>query len=160
MFYLYKPNIEMKTFITTLLISILTVLAPVKAFIITTGLFVLSDTALAIYWTITKNGISSFRSNKFFNIAVKSFFYFSCIILAFLVDKFIFEASLLGVKLLLTKAMSLLFIYSELKSIDETSIKLGNKSIWKLLKELFNKGKELKKDLGDIVEDKKEDEQI
>lgn len=81
----------------------------------------------------------------------------SGILLAFLVDTYIFEGSLMGIKLLLTKAMSLLWIFIELKSIDETSIKLGNKSIWVHFKELFAKGKEFKKDLGDIIEDDKKD---
>jgi hypothetical protein len=81
----------------------------------------------------------------------------SGILLAFLVDTYIFEGSLMGIKLLLTKAISLLWIFIELKSIDETSIKLGNKSIWVHFKELFAKGKEFKKDLGDIIEDDKKD---
>lgn len=150
---LLRNNLLMKEYILALLISLLTVLAPIKAFIIIIGLFVLSDTALAIYATINLNGIKSFRSNKLFNIVIKTFFYMGAILLAFLVDKYIFDGSILGVKLLMAKAMTLLFCYIELKSIDETSIKLGNKSIWVHFKELFAKGKELKKDLGKIIED-------
>jgi len=153
---LLRNNLLMKEYILALLISLLTVLAPIKAFIIIIGLFVLSDTALAIYATINLNGIKSFRSNKLFNIVIKTFFYMGAILLAFLLDKYIFDGSIMSVKLLIAKAMTLLFCYIELKSIDETSIKLGNKSIWVHFKELFAKGKELKKDLGDIIEDKKE----
>jgi uncharacterized membrane protein SirB2 len=155
---LYINNhLTMKEYLLALLVSALTVIAPIKAFVITIGLFVLFDTAIAIYWTVTTKGWSSFRSNKLFNFVVKTFFYMSGILLAFLVDTYIFEGSLMGIKLLLTKAMSLLWIFIELKSIDETSIKLGNKSIWVHFKELFAKGKEFKKDLGDIIEDDKKD---
>lgn len=151
-------QIKMKEYILALFISLLTILAPIQAFIIIIGLFVISDTAIAIYATITLNGIKTFRSNKLFNIVIKTFFYMGAIILAFLLDKHIFDGSIMGVKLLLSKAMTLLFCYIEFKSIDETSIKLGNKSIWVHFKDLFSKGKELKHDLGDIIEDdKKED---
>lgn len=147
---------KMKTYIIATLISLLAVLAPIKAFIIIISLFVIADTILALYMTITLNGIKSFRSNKLFNLVIKSFFYMGAIVLAFVIDTFIFDGSILSVKLLITKAITLMFCYIELKSIDETSMKLGNKSIWVHLKDLFNKGKELKKDLGDIVDDKKE----
>jgi hypothetical protein len=153
---LLRNNSSMKEYILALFISLLTILAPIQAFIIIIALFVASDTALAIYATITLNGIKSFRSNKLFNIVIKTFFYMGAILLAFLVDTYIFSGSIMSVKLLMAKAMTLLFCYIELKSIDETSIKLGNKSIWVHFKELFAKGKELKKDLGDIIEDKKE----
>jgi hypothetical protein len=73
----------------------------------------------------------------------------TAITLAFLVDTHIFDGSILGIKILICKALTLMFIYIELKSIDESSMKLGNKSLWVLIKELFNKGKELKKDLGE-----------
>jgi hypothetical protein len=47
------------------------------------------------------------------------------------------------------------WIYIEIKSLDESSIKLGNKSFWVLLKEMVNKLKDIKKDLNDIIEDNK-----
>jgi hypothetical protein len=50
--------------------------------------------------------------------------------------------------------MTTLWIYIEIKSLDESSIKLGNKSFWVLLKEMVNKLKD-KKDLNDIIEDNK-----
>jgi hypothetical protein len=49
--------------------------------------------------------------------------------------------------------MTTLWIYIEIKSLDESSIKLGNKSFWVLLK--VNKLKDIKKDLNDIIEDNK-----
>lgn len=155
---LLENHLTMKEYLLALAISALTVIAPVKAFIITIALFVISDTTLAIYWTITKNGLQSFKSSKLFNVVVKSFFYMTAILLAFLIDTFIFEGVLLGIKLLMTKAITLLFVHIELVSINETSMKLGNKSIWLLFKELFNKGKEFKKDLNDIIEEPKKKE--
>ena len=77
------------------------------------------------------------------------------ILLAFMIDTFIFERVLLGIKLLITKGLTLMFCWIELKSIDETSMKLGNKSIWVHFKELISKSKDIKKDLNDVVEDDK-----
>jgi hypothetical protein len=147
---------EMKSTLIGLFISLLTVLAPIKAFIIIISLFVVADTSLAIYTTIKLNGMASFRSNKLFNVVIKTVFYMGGILLAFLLDTFIFGGVIMGITLLLAKGVTLLFSYIELKSLDETSMKLGNKSFWILLKELFAKGKELKADLGDIMKDKKE----
>lgn len=152
-------QLTMKEYLLALGISVLSVLAPIKAFIILISLFVISDTAFAIYWTVKTNGWSSFRSNKLFNLVIKSFFYMATIMLAFLVDTFIFEGALLGIKLLLTKSITLLWIYIELVSINETSMKLGNKSIWVLFREMFAKGKEFKKDLNDVIEDDKKKEE-
>lgn len=71
----YINKLTMKEYILAIFISLLTILAPIKAFIVTIGLFVLADTALAIYMTIKLNGIKSFRSKKLFNVVVKTFLY-------------------------------------------------------------------------------------
>lgn len=118
--------------------------------------FVGVDTIAGIYASIKIGGITAFKSTKFFNIVVKSFFYLSTIIMAFLIDKFIFGGTLFTVQFLLSKVMSMLWIYNEIKSLDETSIRLGNRSFWVILKEFVSKLKDLKKDLNEIVEDKKD----
>lgn len=156
---LLQKKLTMKEYLLALVISALTVIAPAKAFVVTISLFVLADTALAIYWTVTKNGWKSFKSSKLFNIVVKTFFYMGAILLAFLVDTFIFEGVLLGIKLLITKGLTLMFCWIELKSIDETSMKLGNKSIWVHFRELIGKSKDIKKDLNEVIEDDKKKEE-
>jgi hypothetical protein len=145
---------NMKEFITIGLLSLLTILTPIKPFVICITLFVAADTIFALVGNIKAYGIKAIKSNKLFNLVIKTFFYCGSIILLFLIDKHIFEGSIMGVKLLLTKTVTLLWCYIEIKSLDETSMKFfGNKSIWVLLKELFAKGKEIKKDLGEIIDD-------
>ena len=46
--------------------------------------------------------------------------------------------------------MALVWIYVEIKSIDETSVGLGNKSFWVILKEMIAKAAEFKKDLKSV----------
>lgn len=76
--------------------------------------------------------------------------------MAFLVDKFILTGSLFGIAFLLSKIMTVFWIYIEIKSLDESSMKLGNKSFWVLLKEMINKLKGIKNDLNELIEDKKD----
>ena len=109
-----------------------------------------SQPCFGIYSTVKRKGWKSFRSTKLFNLVVKSFFYLVSIILAFLVDTYVFQSKLFGVDCLASKSMALVWIYVEIKSIDETSVGLGNKSIWVILKEMIAKAAEFKKDLKSV----------
>jgi hypothetical protein len=55
-----------------------------------------------------------------------------------------------GIELLFSKVIAILWIYIEVKSIDETSIKLGNKPLLTIIKEMINVFKSLKKDIGSL----------
>jgi hypothetical protein len=137
----------MKTFLAILTI-IGSFFAPIKALILLTILFVVADTIFGVYATIKLNGKDSFRSGKLFNIVVKTFFYASTIMLSFLIDKFIFGGAINGIAYLLSKAATLFWIYIESKSLDETSMKLGNRSVWVIAKEAIWKYRDLKKDIN------------
>jgi hypothetical protein len=50
----------------------------------------------------------------------------------------------------LAKILTTIFIYTEIKSIDENSMKMGNRSLWTILKEITTKAKYLKKDINDV----------
>jgi len=140
-------------FAKTLILSLVTFLIPIKGLIVLTGLAVLLDTFFAIYTTIKLNGIKSYQSTKLFNIVVKSFFYFGTIILAFFIDTHIVaENYLFGVELFISKTVTVFWLYIEVKSIDETSQKLGNKSFYIIIKNLMQKTKSLKKDINEITE--------
>jgi hypothetical protein len=41
-------------------------------------------------------------------------------------------------------------LYIEIKSIDETSQKLGNKSFYFIIKSIISKAKDLKKDINEL----------
>ena len=74
----------------------------------------------------------------------------STILLAYLIDTHICEGKLLDIQNLISKTITFVWLYIEIKSIDETSQKLGNKSFGILLKELISKSKDLKKDINDL----------
>lgn len=139
----------MKTLLL-ILASIATFLIPIQGLLLLMILFIFLDTCFGIYSTVKRKGWKSFRSTKLFNLVVKSFFYLASIILAFLVDTYVFQSKLFGVECLASKSMALVWIYVEIKSIDETSVGLGNKSIWVILKEMIAKAAEFKKDLKSV----------
>lgn len=142
----------MKT-VTSIFLSLVTLISPIKGLIALIGLCVLLDTLFAIYTTIKLNGWKSYQSTKLFNIVVKTFFYMGSIILAYFIDSHIIESNLiLGIPLLISKAITLFWVYIEVKSIDETSQKHGNKPFYLLIKNLMSKAKELKKDINEIKE--------
>ena len=141
-------------FLKTLALSAFAFISPINGLLFLVGLFVFSDTFFAIYASIKLNGYSSYKSHKLFNIVVKSFFYLGSVFLAFLVDKFIINSNIIyGIDLLIAKSTSLFWIYIEMKSIDETSQKLGNKPFVEIIKNIIEKGKSLKADINEIKND-------
>lgn len=141
------------TFLKTTLIFLMVVFTPIKGLLLITGLAVLLDTIFAVYTTIKLNGWQSYQSTKLFNIVVKSFFYLGSIILAFFIDKYIIQKDyILGIDLLISKTITIFWLYIEVKSIDETSQKHGHEPFYKMIKNIINKTKDLKKDINEIRE--------
>ena len=139
---------------TKTLIIILTTffifITPILGLLALISFAVLFDTIFAIYVSIKKYGIKSYKSGKLFNLPVKAFFYMGSIIFAFMIDKYILEGKLFDIPYLISKVLTFVWIYIEVKSIDETSMKLGNRSLWVIVKEIISKGKDLKKDINEI----------
>jgi hypothetical protein len=145
------PKFDLILFLKSLILAFISFLSPIYGIIFLLSLAVMTDTVFAIYATIKLNGIKSFQSNKLFNLAIKTFFYMGSLLLAFTIDTFIVSSNtMFGIELLFSKVIAILWIYIEIKSIDETSIKLGNKPLLTIIKEMINVFKSLKKDIGNI----------
>lgn len=127
-------------------------LAPIQGLIILMIIFISADTALGIYTAIKMGGIEAYKSHKFFNLVIKSFFYLTSIIMAYCIDLFIFGGVFFNIPFLLAKIITMVWIYIEIKSLDESSMKLGNKSFWEILKEFIIKLKSIKQDLNEFIE--------
>ena len=93
-----------------------------------------------------------YQSDKLFNIVVKTFFYMTTILLAFLIDTFIFEKKLANIGYLSSKAVTMFWIYIEAKSLDEKSVKLGNRPFHVIMSALIKRIKSWKKDIKEIKE--------
>lgn len=145
-------------YILTGFLTVVSFLLPIKGFLLAVGLMVLLDTIVGIYTTIKLNGRKSYQSTKLFNFVVKSFFYGSTICIMYVIDYYLIGVGgFFGISLISSKITSIIFIYIELKSIDESSQKLDNPPFYVMIKNLFTKLKSLKKDLNEILDfDKKE----
>lgn len=125
-----------------------TFLAPISGILYTLLFFTLLDTIFGIYRVIKMEGVKSLKSTKLFNAVVKLFFYLGATIGMYFIDKFILnDTKIMNIDFILTKAMAVSFIYIEVKSMDETSVKLGNRSIWVITSEMIRKFKKIKKDI-------------
>jgi hypothetical protein len=112
---------------------------------------VLLDTIYAIYVTIKKDGIKTYRSGKLFNIVPKLFLYLGSVLLSYSFSVYIIGTDLFGIKDLLPKLITSLFIYIEVKSIDETYVKMHGTSLSKIAISIVGKLKNLKKDINDVI---------
>lgn len=126
---------------------IATFIAPIQGMVLLVIMAIAADTTLGIYNAIR---LKEYQSDKLFNVVVKTFFYSFSILFAFIVSKVIFEGELFGVKYLSVKLVTAFWIYIEMKSIDETSQKLGNKPFIEIVRNLLKRAKEIKKDLNEI----------
>jgi hypothetical protein len=80
----------------------------------------------------------------------KTFGYMGGIILAFMIDKFFFEGELKEVPFAVSKVVTAIWCYIELKSIDETRITLGHQSFMTLMAKAFAKIKKFKKNIQEL----------
>lgn len=138
--------------ISGLLISVWTFLMPIYSLVLLVIGFVLLDTITGIWASIKLKGRKSFRSGILWNMAPKIVMYSSAILLAFLIDNFIFGGALMGIKLLLSKASCVVGLWIEGTSINENSVKLGNRSIDVIIGDIVRNIKGLKRDINDITE--------
>lgn len=133
--------------------AVFTLLTPIHGMVGLILLFVMLDTFTAIYVAVKKSGWDAFQSHKLFNIVPKIFLYCFTIVLAFFIDEVILKNGMMGITEVFSKTITMVWIYIEVKSIDENSQRLGNKSIWAIIKEILFKVKDLKKDINDIKND-------
>lgn len=138
------------TFLKYCLLTFAVFVTPISGLLVLISFSVIFDTVFAVYVSIKLKGWRSFTSTKLFNIVVKTFFYMSTILFAFLIDSHILDGKLFDIPNVISKTITFVWLYIEVKSIDETSQKLGNRPFWMILKELIGKTKDLKNDINDI----------
>ena len=140
----------------TAILTLLTFLSPISGVILTVISFVSFDTLIA-YWRVKKTG-GKWTSRKLrVGLVHKCLTYIALIVLFFLMDKFILNSLiiyLVSIEYFLTKLLSLVFIFIEFTSIDESYTIVRGKSIFQSVKELIGKANDIKNDLKNFNEDK------
>jgi hypothetical protein len=114
---------------------------------------IMLDTFTGIFKSIKLNGWKSVRSRKLSNIVSKMLLYEVCVLFLFLMDKFLlneFIKHAFGFDYMFTKICAILLMFIELVSIKENVEEAFKVDIWKMLKKLLNRAKEIKTDINDI----------
>ena len=146
---LYYYLVKFKAEIGMLLFSFFTFLTPIFGMVLLVAGFVFLDTCAGVYVARKKK---DYQSDKLFNVVVKTFFYMTTILLSFLVDTYIFENKIANIGYLSSKAVTMFWIYIECKSLDEKSVKLGNRPFHETMTALIKRIKAWKKDINEIKE--------
>ena len=146
---LYYYLLKFKAEIGMLLFSFFTFLTPIFGMVLLVAGFVFLDTCAGVYVARKKK---DYQSDKLFNVVVKTFFYMTTILLSFLVDTYIFENKIANIGYLSSKAVTMFWIYIECKSLDEKSVKLGNRPFHETMTALIKRIKAWKKDINEIKE--------
>lgn len=141
---------SMKSILLLFFSSLCTFIMPIQGLLLLVIGVVILDTFTGVYVAIKKGGRAAYRSGKLFNIAPKVFIYLGATLMLYMVDVFIFENKLFNIPYLLSKSISMIWVYTELKSMDENSQKLGNQPILDRVKELFKLFKGIKKDINKV----------
>jgi hypothetical protein len=133
-----------------MLTSACALLIPIQGLLVLTFLMLLIDTIYAVYCVVKIKGLKSFKSALLRKgISAKVFLYMGSIIIMFSIDTMIFGGVLFGIKMLLAKSISMIWVYTELKSIDENSQTSGNRPFLSIAKEALGFFKAMKKEVED-----------
>ena len=135
----------MKTKLLLICSSFLAVISPIKPLIYVAVLAILLDTCFGIWRSIKINGYTSFRSRKLSHTISKTFLYSLAIVFVFFVEKYIASdlvAHFIAIDLILTKAVALFCVFTEVISINESYQSVTGKNILKSLKSFVLRAKE------------------
>jgi len=126
----------MKTKLLLICSSFLAVISPIKPLIYVAVLAILLDTCFGIWRSIKINGYTSFRSRKLSHTISKTFLYSLAIVFVFFVEKYIaadLVAHFIAIELILTKAVALFCVFTEVISINESYESVTGRNILKSL---------------------------
>lgn len=133
--------------------SILVLFTPIYGLLVAVGAAIILDTFTGIFKSIKLNGWKSIRSRKLSNIVSKMLLYEVCVLLLFLMDKYLlneFTLQAFGFEYMFTKICAILLMFIELVSIKENVEEAFKIDVWAMLKRLLNRAKEFKKDIDEI----------
>lgn len=137
-----------------ILSSILLIFIPIHGLLIAVGSAILLDTITGIFKSIKMDGYKSIKSRKLSNVISKMALYEICILLLFVIDKFVlneFAHKAFGFEYIFTKICAILLIFVELVSIKENIEASFNVDIWALLKKAFNRANDIKSDINKLT---------
>jgi hypothetical protein len=136
-----------------ILSSLVLLFVPIYGLLIAVGTAIALDTFTGIFKSIKLEGWCSIRSRILSNIISKMALYEVCILLLFVIDKFVLNEFIFkwfGFQFMFTKICAILLIFIELVSIKENIEASFKIDIWSLLKKAFLRAKEIKTNITDL----------
>jgi hypothetical protein len=134
------------------LMSLFTFFAPIKGLIITIGALVILDTLFGIYKSCFKLK-QPFTSRKFSAFITKTLIYQVAVLTSFTLDYHLLNeltSQFVSVQFLSTKLLALSVCFTEVKSLEENFKAITNIDLWKNLKELIGRAKEVKTEIEEL----------
>ena len=135
------------------LTSLILFYTPITGLLIGVGIAIIFDTFTGVFKSIKLNGIASVKSRILSNIISKMALYELCIICLFAIDYYVLNEFVIrsfGIDFMFTKICAIMLIFVELVSIKENVEQTFDVDLWKLLKNAFNRAKEVKTDIDEI----------
>ena len=136
-----------------LIASILLLFAPVYGLLVAVGTAIILDTFTGVFKSVKLSGWKSIRSRKLSNIVSKMMLYEVCVLLLFLMDKYLLNEFVIlwfGIEYMFTKICAILLIFIELVSVKENIEEAYKIDIWAMLKKLLSRAKEINSDINDL----------
>lgn len=136
-----------------ILSSLVLLFVPIYGLLIAVGTAIALDTFTGIFKSVKLKGWCSIKSRILSNIISKMALYEICILLLFVIDKFVlneFISKWFGFQFMFTKICAILLIFIELVSIKENIEASFKIDIWQLLKKAFLRAKEIKSNVTDL----------
>jgi hypothetical protein len=136
------------------LTSLILFYTPISGLLIGVGVAIIFDTFTGLFKSIKLKGIASVKSRILSNIISKMALYELCIISLFAIDYYVLNEFVIrsfGINFMFTKICAIMLIFVELVSIKENIEETFKVSLWKLLKNAFNRAKEVKTDIDEIT---------
>jgi hypothetical protein len=140
----------MKTYLNYILTGLVLFFAPIQGLLIAVGIGIFLDTFTGVFKSIKLNGWVSIRSRRLSHVISKMLLYQLTIIMLYIIDKFLlneFVTQHFTIQFMFTKLVAILLIFIELVSIKENIEAALKIDVWKMLKNLLNRAKEVKEDI-------------
>jgi len=141
-------------YLNYILSSLILLFVPIYGILTAVAAAIILDTFTGIFKSIKLNGWCSIRSKKLSHIVSKMLLYEICVLLLFVIDKYILNEFIfkwLSIDFMFTKICAILLIFIELVSIKENIEAAYNIKIWNLLKKAFLRAKEVKNNVDDLT---------
>lgn len=139
-------------YIGPLMITLGSFFIPIYPLVVLVGIFVLADTIFGLV-KARKLGIP-ITSRKLSNIISKTFLYQGVVLLSFFLDYFLlneFVILIFSMQFLVSKLMTLMILYIEIKSIDENFKSITGIHLWDTFKKMITRASEVKEDIKKII---------